>query len=400
VALSGDGMIIAIGAPLHDENGNNSGQVRVYEWDEAASNYKQFGQSINGESTRGHFGLSVSLSDDGKTLAIGAIPKDTNGESSGQVKVYGWDEAALEYKQLGQSINGEASHDRFGTSVSLSADGKTLAIGAHQKTNDEGPGYGYVKVYGWDEANLNYKQLGQSINGKAPNSWFGRSLALSADGETLAIGAPHNSRNGRNSGLVKVYVWDEAALTYKQLGQVISGEAAGEQFGLSVSLSRSGTTLAIGAPLNNANGEDSGQVKVYGWDEAALNYMQLGQSINGEAANDWFGTSVSLSGDGKTLAIGAPHSDGNVSSSGQTKVYGWVEDTLDYKQLGRTIYGEADGARCGWSVALNAGGNTLVIGAPHNDGNGAVNSSGNGNNLFTGETNKKSGHVKVYNAEY
>mmetsp|Transcript_41790 Transcript_41790/g.76367 ORF Transcript_41790/g.76367 Transcript_41790/m.76367 type:complete len:168 (+) Transcript_41790:813-1316(+) len=140
---------------------------------------------------------------------------------------------------------------------------------------------------------------------------FGFSISISVDGKIIAIGDPWNNANGVKSGKVKVYGWDEAALDYKQLGQSISGELF-EKLGETVALSGDGKTLAIGAMDNNDNGAKSGQVNVYGWDEDALNYKQLGQAINGEAAGDQLGRSVSLSNDGKTLAIGTgrryPHS--------------------------------------------------------------------------------------------
>ena len=97
----------------------------------------------------------MSLSGDGKTLAIGALQL----ESANQVyvKVYWWDEAALNYKQLGDSITGETAGDRFGTvTVSAGTDGKVLAVGTKQQNVSAGPGY--VKVYGVDETALNYRQ--------------------------------------------------------------------------------------------------------------------------------------------------------------------------------------------------------------------------------------------------
>ena len=83
----------------------------------------------------------------------------------------------------------------------------------------------------------------------------------------MAIGATHNDDKGVNSGRAMVYIWDESALTYKQLGHYITGEKDGHLFGISVSLSSNGTTLAVGAWLNHwcneDNGEDTGHVKVY-----------------------------------------------------------------------------------------------------------------------------------------
>ena len=94
-----------------------------------------------------------------------------------------------------------------------------------------------------------------------------------------------------------------------QLGADIDGEAAGDDSGFSVSLSSDGTTVAIGAPDNDDNGSNAGHVRIYEY--SAGSWTQLGADIDGEAAGDYSGRSVSLSSDGATLAIGAYGNDGN-----------------------------------------------------------------------------------------
>jgi hypothetical protein len=79
----------------------------------------------------------------------------------------------------------------------------------------------------------------------------------------------------------------------------------------SVSLSSDGTTVAIGARYNDGNGSGSGHVRIYAWNSATSAWEQQGADIDGEAANDWSGNSVSLSSDGTTVAIGAHGNDGN-----------------------------------------------------------------------------------------
>ena len=80
-----------------------------------------------------------------------------------------------------------------------------------------------------------------------------------------------------------------------QIGSDIDGESAGDNSGRSVSLSSDGTIVAIGADKNDGNGNKSGHVRVYEFDGASWN--QLGGDIDGEAADDYSGGSVSLSSD-------------------------------------------------------------------------------------------------------
>ncbi len=111
------------------------------------------------------------------------------------------------------------------------------------------------------------------------------------------------------------------ASDWTQQGADIDGEAAGDQSGSSVSLSSDGTTVAIGAPGNDGNGSNSGHVRIYAWNSATSAWDQQGADIDGEAAGDFSGASVSLSSDGTTVAIGALFNAGNGFQSGHVRVY-------------------------------------------------------------------------------
>ena len=111
--------------------------------------------------------------------------------------------------------------------------------------------------------------------------------------------------------------------TISQLGNDIDSEAAGDYSGTSVSISSDGTRVAIGAILNDSsNGSNSGHVRVYDWNSGTSLWTQVGQDIDGEAADDQFGHSVSISSDGTRVAIGAILNDGsNGSNSGHVRVF-------------------------------------------------------------------------------
>ena len=221
---------------------------------------------------------------------------------------------------MGADIDGEAGGDNSGWSVSLSSDGKIVAIGAR---NNDGSGVlsGHVRVYQWNDTSWN--QMGADIDGEAGGDYSGWSVSLSSDGKIVAIGAPYNDGSGNNVGHVRVYQWTDAS--WIQMGADIDGEAAGDNSGFSVSLSDDGKIVAIGAPYNDGSGndgsgEDVGHVKVYQWNDTS--WEQLGGDIDGEAAGDNSGWSVSLSSDGKRVAIGAYYNDGiEKSDAGHVRVY-------------------------------------------------------------------------------
>ena len=366
VALSSDGQTLAISAPLNDGNGGNSGHTRIYSWD--GSSWSQLGSDIDGEASADESGNSLSLSGDGRTVAIGANHNDGNGSDSGHVRIYSWDGSS--WSQLGFDIDGEEAGDQSGWSVSLASDGETVAIGAARNSGN-GSISGHVRVYEWDGSSWN--QLGSDIDGEVANDWLGYRVALSADSRTVAIGAIYNDGNGTDSGHVRIYEWD--GFSWNQLGSDIDGEAAGDLCGISVSLSADGQTLAIGAHQNDGIGSNAGHVRIYEWDGSSWN--QLGSDIDGEAAGDNFGKSVSLSADGQTVAIGARYNDGNGSDASHVRIYSW--DGSVWNQLGVDLDGEEAGDQSGTSVSLSADGQTVAIGATLNDGNG-----------------NESGHVRVY----
>ena len=84
---------------------------------------------------------------------------------------------------------------------------------------------------------------------------------MSAEGTRVAIGAPNNDENGNGSGHVRIYDWNGTAWT--QLGADIDGEATLDQSGSTVAMSAGGTHVAIGAPNNDGNGATSGHVRIY-----------------------------------------------------------------------------------------------------------------------------------------
>jgi len=348
VALSTNGRRLAVGAPrYHSQNGEMAGRVKVYDWDGAR--WIQIGQDIDGEAPFDQSGWSISLSADGSHLAVGAIHNSDNGDEAGQVRVYQF--SGESWTQLGGDIDGETPREGSGDSVSLSANGQRVAIGAPITDG------GRVRVFNW--SGNSWQQLGQTINGPAA-SYSGTSVSLSSSGDRLAVGAPSRDFTGENSGQVVIY--ELSGNTWMNLGEPIHGEASGDKSGSSVALSGNGERIAIGARENDSNGANSGHVRIYSWEENQ--WVQLGQEIVGEAAGDFSGTSVALSHSGNRIAIGALLNDDNGMDAGQARVYelsseGWV-------QLGSNFDGEGAGDYAGQSVALSPDGSTLAIGAPYN----------------------------------
>ena len=112
----------------------------------------------------------------------------------------------------------------------------------------------------------------------------------------------------------------QAVTTISQVGADIDGEAAGDWSGWSVAMSGDGLRIAIGAKWNVGTASDAGHVRVY----TLINgtWSKTGVDIDGEAAGDQAGSSVAMSGDGSRIAIGTPYNEGTGSNAGHVRVYG------------------------------------------------------------------------------
>lgn len=363
ISISDDGSTIAIGGSGNDGNGNSAGHARIYKLN-AMNNWVQVGSDIDGEAAIDRFGASVSLSSNGNTVAIGGYFNDGNGSNSGYVQVYELD-AGNNWVQIGADINGEASGDISGNSVKLSSDGRIVAIGAPNNQGANGAYSGHVRVYELD-MNNNWVQLGADIDGENAGDASGVAISLSSNGRVLAVGAHLNQENGLDAGHVRVYELD-VNNNWVQIGADINGDNSGDRCGSSVSLSSNGNILAIGSLGVDVNGNNSGHVRIYELD-TNNNWQQIGTDIDGEFAEDASGVSVSLSSDGSTVAIGAAYNDDNGVDSGHVRIYK-VTSGNHWIQLGVDIDGEAAGDQAS-EVSLSSNGNVIVIGASGNDDNG------------------------------
>jgi hypothetical protein len=204
--------------------------------------------------------------------------------------------------------------------VSLSGDGASVAVGAH--LNDgSAANAGHVRVFRYEAGTDTWTQQGLDIDGEAEEDRGGYYVSLSDDGSRVAMSAHRNAHAGADVGSVRIFEFQTVSSQWAQLGASIDGEAAGDLSGWSLSLSGSGERVAIGSQSNDDGGTDAGHVRVFEYVIGDDSWVQVGADMDGEAAGDKSGLSVSLSRDGNRLAIGGPLNDGNGLDAGHVRVY-------------------------------------------------------------------------------
>lgn len=362
VALSADGNVMAVSAPGNDNNGTDAGHIRVYS--KVSGTWIQIGQDIEGDSINGQIGFKITLSDDGSTLAFSSPFSQytvNNFTHSGFVKVYknvngSWTQLGQDLRQ--DSFSGPLSYRGFGQSISLSADGNTIAIAECAPTNNPSKIITYKYTLG------NWVKMGEITPYTHPEwqngVYYAWDISLSADGNTIAISDTDGSGTGASqSKLGYVTVFKYQLGNWVKTGNTINGKnILASDFGHRVALSENGNILAISDPLSDINGVNSGHVEVYKIN--GNNWIQIGNDIVGDAALDYLGYGLVMSANGNALAIGCYGCDTvNGTDTGKIRIFENIQN--NWVEKGGVIGANA-GDAIGWAIALSKDGYNLAVG--------------------------------------
>ena len=380
VATSADGKTIIVGANF-DEIGATSATGVVYVFDRVGNSFNQVGILTGSLAVDANdfFGRSVATSADGKTIIVGDNSDEIGATTSTGV-VYVFDRVGSSFNQVGILTGSLAvnANDQFGNSVATSADGKTIVVGAR------GDSIGAVSktglVYVFDRVGSSFNQVGILTGSLVvdSNDNFGQSVATSADGKTIVVSATADEIEATTSTGV-VYVYDRVGSSFNQVG-ILTGSLAvdlTDSFGTSVATSADGKTIVVSAREDEIGATGATGV-VYVFDRVGSSFNQVG-ILTGSLAvdvNDAFGDSVATSADGKTIVVGA-YQDEIGATAGTGVVYVFDRVGNSFNQVGILTGSLAVDAsdNFGFSVATSADGETIIVGTSA-DEIGANTSSG------------------------
>jgi len=384
VAVSADGNTAIVGG-IYDNQYNGAAWVYV----RSGNSWVQQGPKLVASDLVGspYFGVSVALSADGNTAAIGG-PNDSDYvgatwvfvRSSGVWTQQGSKLVSNDYYSW-VDVSQNYSGAQQGTSVALSADGNTLITGGWGDSLNKGAAWIFNRSGSvWTQTSKLVgtgatENDGSLIPGRA---WQGWSVGLSADGNTAIVGGPYDSlvTGMSTTGLGAAWIYIRSGSTWTQQGSKLVGSGASwdANEGTSVALSADGNTAIIGGPYDHY---DTGAVWIFvrsgsTWSQQGTKLIGTG-ALNSSNFGIEQGFSVALSADGNLAIAGAPMDN---IQGGATWIYGrsgntWTQNS---KLVGTSgIRNGVTNEGQGWSVALSADGVTLFTGSPtDNNDTGAV----------------------------
>jgi len=351
-ALSADGNTALIGDPLDNNNAGAAWPFVRTDGVWVQQGPKLVGSGAAGGAAQGH---SVALSGDGTTALVGA-----SGDNNGTGAAWVFTRSSGAWSQQGTKIAASGTiGDEAGSAVAISSDGNTAVVGAPLAEKQLGGFYVFIRQNGvWTQQTLIVGPNGVL----ADSDWFGYAVALSGDGNTIAVGAW-----GYNDFSGGTFVYTRTGNNWTQQGSPLVGSGAigASVQGFSVSLSSDGNTLLVGAPGDN---NKLGAAWVFArsqgvWSQQAKLVEVTGGPLMIVYTPPGFGDAVALSADGSTAVVGCPYCN---NGQGAFRVFqrtpgGWLEGPSEAAS-GATVFGSQVAASTNGSTILAGGAATVVNG--------------------------------------
>jgi hypothetical protein len=298
VSISADGNTAVVGAHADDSPEVNKGSAYVFT--RSGSTWGQQAKLLANDGVAGdYFGISVSISADGNTAIVGAF-----GDNGGTGSAYIFTRSGSTWSQQAKLLSNDGiGYDRFGISVSISADGNTAVVGAYvadipYTLTDSGSAYIFTR-----SGSVWVQQIRLLASDGAMSDYFGRSVSISADGSTAIVGANGDDSPEYDRGSAYIFSGTVAATIYPDTQTAIllaNDGVSGDRFGIAACISGDGNTAIVGA-FNDEFTKGS----AYIFARSGTVWTQQSKLLASDGvAGDYFGFSVSISSDGNTAIVG------------------------------------------------------------------------------------------------
>ena len=300
VCISKDGTYVVLGGIYDSTNVTYGGGAHVFvyasgSWSEQA----RLDASDAGSLSMPRFGSSVAIDGDNDTLAVGAADSKA---------VYVFTRSGTtwsEEQKITPTHAGNVTADMFGGSVSLSEDGNTLAVGAYQATYPNVSQGGEVYIFTRSGATWSQEAAIKPSDVAADDHFGWKSLSVSADGNTLlAASRRHDSNSLSDNGAA--YIFTRSGTTWTQEAKLVPSDAHGNQwFGTGGSINANGDIVIVGAERSDISGDNYAGA-AYIFQKSNSSWSQSNKlTASNSSSSDYFGQQVGISKDGNYAVSGA-----------------------------------------------------------------------------------------------
>ena len=359
VSVSADGSTALVGAPGKDF-GEDLNQGRAYIYTRGANGAWTEEKKLNAADgdDEDHFGVSVSLSADGSTALVGAFKNEVDGKNfQGSAYVYRRTSEGSWTQEARLTASDGEDGDRFGKSVSMSADGSTVLVGAPEKDIGFDTGRGTAYVYTRSADGSWSEETALIGSGGSARDRFGGTVSMSADGSTVLVGARTAGANNNNQqGRAYIFGRDANGAWTEEDWITASDGQAYDEFGSAVSLSGDGATALVGTDARE-------QAYVFTPDGTGAWTQRAAFTPADDDNQGGFGVPVALDADGSTALVGARYEDidGN-SDQGNVHLFA-TDGTGAWFEVG-TFTPSTETGGFGSALSIGADGSTALVGAP------------------------------------
>ena len=317
VSISSDGNTGLVGAYSEGTGGEWAGAAYIFTrsgttWTQQAKIQASDKQAYD------YFGISVSISSDGNSAIVGAYGEDAVGATNaGAAYIFTRSGTTWTQQQKIQASD-KSQEDIFGFSVAISGDGNTALVGAMFEdivaATNAGAAYIFTRSgTTWtQQAKIQASDTGAS-------DFFSRAVSISSDGNTTIVGAHQEGTGGTNAGAA--YIFTRSGTTWTQQQKIqASDKQTQDQFGYSVSISSDGNSAIVGAHLEDTGGTNAGAAYIFTRSGTTWTQQQKIQASDAVSSH-FFGSSVAISSDGNTTLVGAGGDSTGGTDAGAAYIY-------------------------------------------------------------------------------
>ncbi len=357
VSISDDASVLVIGANYSAEGGASRGAVYVYSQSGGVCTLKQK-ITVSPLTNYDYFGEWVDISGDGTTLAVGAFGDNTKGTNAGAVYIYTLVSDVWTLQQKLTASDGAAS-DYFGNSVSISEDGNSVLVGAR---NEDGAGTNRGAAYVFTRSGTTWtEQQKLTASDAADNDAFGWRVSLSSDSSVAVVGAYLEDGAGTDRGAA--YVFTRSGTTWTEQQKLTASDAEdSDAFGYSVAVSGDSNVVVVGARAEAGSGATRGAA--YAYTLSGSTWIEQQKIVAVETANnDYFGESVSISSDGSIIVVGAYG-----SNTDQGAIFLFKRHGVEWEEQEKIVASDAtNGDFLGVSCDVTGDGLSIIAGTYSNN---------------------------------